>query len=124
MPMFGKKRSNQSIDRKTINIIDTKGNIISNNFKYHVSKRKNREFEDSPLTDIFPKNIKIDSSVGRRESMEEIIDKDFSQQIYGIGSTPNRRSNTNQGSRSRNNGNFILRFFFLIIKMCFLIMCR
>lgn len=109
--MFGKKRSNQSIDRKTINIIDTKGNIISNNFKYHVSKRRNREFEDSPLTDVFPRNIKIDSSVGRRESMEEFPDQNFSQKIYGNGCTPNRRSNTNQGSRSRNNGN--LRLIFL-----------
>jgi hypothetical protein len=67
MSMFGKKRSNQSIDRKTINIIDTKGNIINSNYKHHVSRHRNHEFHNGASTDRYSKN-NANSYVARRVS--------------------------------------------------------
>jgi hypothetical protein len=44
--------------------------------------------------------------------MHEMKSKVNEQKIYGIGeSTSNRRSNTNHGSRSRNNGKFLHLLF-------------
>jgi hypothetical protein len=65
--MFGKKRSNQSTDRKTINIIDTKGNIISSSYKPHASKHRNHEFHNGASTDRHSKN-NVNSYVARRVS--------------------------------------------------------
>ena len=76
----------------------------SQNFRYYLNKNQQNKHQREPMTDRSYRKSKANISMEGREPLANIADEDFTQRVYGAYNLPKRRSQTNQGSRTRNNG--------------------
>ena len=97
-----------SVELENRNNIKIRDKILSKtpvrNFRYYVSKDHSRKQQRKPMTDRYIQKSRANISMEDMEWLTKIEDEDFTQRVYGAWNQLKRRSHTNQGTRSRNNG--------------------
>lgn len=102
LPHFDPKKSIDSDHVKNLKIVDHAKFYEKSGANRYINQDKNNVSpiavnERGSHTDRFYKKLKVNSSLGRRESAGTIENEGFSQRVYGEHDLEPRRSHTNHG---------------------------